>query len=176
MYSKVKIMGHSVHPMLVAFPVAFYTATLVAFIVYGASDNAFWYRFAAVCNWAGVITAVVAALPGFIDWSAGIPKGTRARSTGARHMVLNVLALAAFTISGILAIMRWGTEAPAAGSHIVLAAIGMAFTLPAGFLGWALVQKHHVGVDLTPEQERLEHGARVEELRPPLRTPTEQPT
>jgi hypothetical protein len=35
MYSKIKIAGHPVHPMLVAFPVVCYTGTLVAFAVYG---------------------------------------------------------------------------------------------------------------------------------------------
>ena len=29
MYSKIKIAGHPVHPMLVAFPVAFHVGTLV---------------------------------------------------------------------------------------------------------------------------------------------------
>ena len=34
MYSKVKVAGHPVYPMLVAFPVACYTGTLVGFAVY----------------------------------------------------------------------------------------------------------------------------------------------
>jgi len=33
---------------------------------------------------------------------------------------------------------------------------GIGLTLGAGWYGWNLVQKHHVGVSLTPEQERLE--------------------
>jgi hypothetical protein len=33
MYSKVKLFGHPIHPMLVAYPIAFCTATLVAFII-----------------------------------------------------------------------------------------------------------------------------------------------
>ena len=33
MYSKAKIMGHPVHPMLVTFPIAFYSSTLIAFII-----------------------------------------------------------------------------------------------------------------------------------------------
>lgn len=173
MYSKVKILGHSVHPMLVAFPVAFYTATLVTFIVYALSADPFWFRFATVCNWAGVATAGLAAVPGLIDWAAGIPKGTRAKSQGLRHMILNVLALAAFTISAIVATNRWPAELPAAGWNIALAAIGLGLTLPAGFIGWGLVQKHHVGVDLSPEQERLERPSAPRPARI-LRTPAEE--
>ena len=39
MYSKIKIFGHPIHPMLVAYPIAFYTSTLVGFIIYGATSN-----------------------------------------------------------------------------------------------------------------------------------------
>ena len=39
MYSKVKIAGHPIHPMLVAFPVAFYTATLVCYLVYNSNED-----------------------------------------------------------------------------------------------------------------------------------------
>jgi uncharacterized membrane protein len=41
-YSKIKIAGHPVHPMLVAFPVAWYTGTLAGFAVYAANGHLFW--------------------------------------------------------------------------------------------------------------------------------------
>jgi hypothetical protein len=31
----------------------------------------------------------------------------------------------------------------------------------AGFFGWTMIQNDHVGVELTPEQERLEQGVRT---------------
>jgi len=156
MYSKVKILGHPVHPMLVGFPVAFYTATFVGFVVYAATDNPFWYRLAVVANWAGVVTAAVAALPGFIDWATGIPRGTAAKQTGLIHMALNVTALTVFLINGLVTTDRWDEVFPPSGVGIVLSAIGVMFTMGAGFFGWKLVQDHHVGVRLSPEQERLE--------------------
>lgn len=156
MYSKVKILGHPLHPMLVAFPVAFYTATLVSFIVYASNEDPFYYRLATVANWAGVITAVAAALPGFIDWATGIPRRTAAKKTGLIHMGLNVTALLAFLISAMIASERWDQVLPSSGTNVVFSAIGLLLTLPAGFLGWSLVQDHHVGVQLSPEQERLE--------------------
>jgi len=42
---------------------------------------------------------------------------------------------------------------------IVLTAIGVALTVAAGFQGWILIQNHHVGVQLTPDQQRLEREA-----------------
>ena len=45
---------------------------------------------------------------------------------------------------------------PQAGLAAALDLIGVALTVAGGFLGWKLVQKQHVGVDLTPEQQRFE--------------------
>lgn len=155
MHSKAKILGHPIHPMLVAFPVAFYTGTLVAFIVYAASHDFFWCRVATVANWAGVIMAGMAAAPGLVDWLT-IPRAHAAKRTGLIHMGLNVASLAVFLVNAIAYSENWNGPAPDAGMGIVLSAIGVLLTLPAGFLGWSLVQDHHVGVALSPEQERLE--------------------
>jgi uncharacterized membrane protein len=156
MYSKAKIMGHPIHPMLVGFPVTFYTSTLIAFIVYSASHNRFWFDVAVVLNWAGVGTAALAAVPGLVDWATGIPRGAPAKKTGLIHMGLNVGALTAFLINALMATELWNEAAPNPGTGIVLSAIGVLLTLPAGFLGWSLVQDHHVGVRLTSAQEALE--------------------
>lgn len=156
MYSKARILGHPIHPMLVAFPVAFYTSTFVAFLLYAGGHDAFWYRVAYTANWAGVVMALVAAVPGFIDWAVGIPPGTGAKSTGFLHMSLNVSALVLFLINGLVYSSRSDQLMPAPGAGLVLSAAGIALTLGAGYLGWKLVQDHHVGVHLTAEQERLE--------------------
>lgn len=165
MYSKAKLLGHPIHPMLIAFPVAFYTATLVLFIVYAATRDVFWCRVATVANWAGVIMAVVAAVPGLIDWAIGIPRGTEAKGTGLQHMALNVAALVLFLISAIIYANRWGHLLPNPNAGIVLSVLGIGVSLPAGFLGWKLVQDHHVGVRLTPEQERLEPQPAIQPQR-----------
>jgi len=156
MYSKAKILGHPLHPMLVGFPVAFYTGTLVSFIVYAATGNVLWFRVGCIANWAGVAMAAVAAVPGFIDWFFGIPRATAAKRTGLIHMGLNVTSLLSFIINGVLAMNHWDEAFPPTGTGIVFSAIGVLLTLPAGFLGWSLVQDHHVGVQLTAEQERVE--------------------
>lgn len=147
MYSKVKIAGHPLHPMLVAYPVAFYTATLVCYLVYNGNANPFWFKVAVLANVAGVVMAALAALPGLIDWLA-IPADSRAKKTGLFHMVCNVLALVCFGFAALTEYKKWDDATPSLGAAIPLAAIGFLLTLAAGFLGWTLVQKHHVGVDV----------------------------
>jgi uncharacterized membrane protein len=168
MYSKVKIAGHPLHIMLVAFPVAFYTAAFLCFVAYAFGAEPFWFRAGLYANLAGVVTAALAAVPGFIDWAFGVPTGSPAKATGLAHMVCNVAALLLFLLNLLL---QWGHRLetlPSVGLTVVLTGIGFALTLVAGFLGWKLVGVHHVGVELTPEQERLEPrlNPRVERTPP----------
>ena len=154
MYSKIKIAGHPIHPMLVAYPVAFYTATLVCHIVYSSNNNPFWFKVAVVANIAGAVMAAVAAIPGFIDWLF-IPSDSRAKKTGLFHMLCNVLALLCFAITAFLEYPKWNDANPELGIAIPLTVVGFILTLIAGFLGWTLIQKHHVGVDIDHPSQRL---------------------
>ncbi len=158
MYSKVKIFGHPIHPMLVAYPIALYTSTLVAYIIYAANKDPFFFKAAVAANIAGVVMAAITALPGFVDWAVGIPSGTAAKSHGLTHMLLNVTALVIFIINAIIHTGNW-KHPSGTGSGLILALLGVLLTVGAGFYGWTMIQNDHVGVELSPEQERLEQGA-----------------
>jgi uncharacterized membrane protein len=93
MYSRLKIFGHPIHPMLVAYPIALYTSTLVAYLIYIVGHDTFWFKVAVVVNIGAIIMAAVTALPGFLDWAIGIPNASPAKAHGLNHMLLNVAAL-----------------------------------------------------------------------------------
>ncbi len=156
MYSKIKIAGHPIHPMLVAFPVVCYIGTLVGFSVYAANGNLFWLNLGIALSVVGVGGAILAAIPGLVDLAFGIPRDSAARVTGLLHGGLNVVALGLF--AGVLGsyVSDWNGPAVSATLGVVLSAIGVAATIPAGFLGWTLVQDFHVGIRLMPEQELAE--------------------
>ncbi|OPC77129.1 hypothetical protein B4N89_41965 [Embleya scabrispora] len=160
-YSKARVAGHPLHPMLVAFPIAGYTGTLVGLIVYAVRDGQFWLNFSILMNVVGVAGAVLAALPGLVDLAAGIPKGHPAKRVGMRHAALNVLSLALFAIVLGVYASHWNGPARSATLGITLAAIGVASMLAAGFLGWSLVQDHHVGVRSDAERGGTEWSADV---------------
>jgi len=166
MYSKIKVMGHPVHPMLIPFPIVFYTSTLFAFIIYAFSGSPFWFRVGIAANLAGIVMAVVAAIFGFLDWSLGIPSGSSASRTGIKHMTLNTISLILFLICFFLNVGQWGSVAPVMRGAIILPLIGFITTISAGYFGWTLVQNHHVGVEFTPPEERClmetnEYGKRT---------------
>jgi uncharacterized membrane protein len=156
MYSKARILGHPIHAMLVGFPVASYTFTPVFFGAYAFNRDPFWFKVAILTNIIGVVTAVIAAIFGFIDWAMGIPHNHPAKSTGLIHMLANVVALTLFTVNAVMQFSKWNDVRPDLGPALPLTIVGLLITFFAGFMGWKMVQDHHVGVNLSPEQARLE--------------------
>ena len=156
MYSKIKFLGHPLHPMLVAFPIVLYTAALVGFVLYAWQGDVFWFRLGFVANIAGVVMALVAAVPGFLDWALGIPGEHEAKRVGTTHMALNVTALVLFALNAWLLWDQWTATVPNLKWALLLTALGTLVTVGAGYFGYELIQRHHVGVDLTPEQARYE--------------------
>lgn len=178
MYSKVKIGGHPIHPMLVAFPITLYLLTFVGFLVYQmVGTEIFWYKLAYFANFAAIATALLAAVPGFLDWTLGIPKGTAAKKHGLIHMILNLATLAIFTINASLIWGQWDAPYIGTGTNLLLTGVGSLTLLGAGYFGWEMIAYHKVGVDMSPEQEKLqERYEREEPFVPPHNHKQEPPS
>jgi uncharacterized membrane protein len=143
MESRVKVAGHSLHQMLVAFPLGL-LATAVAFdVIYLITDRSLWTQAAFFMIGAGALMGLAAALPGWLDWAA-IPAGTRARRVGLIHGVGNVIVLGLFLLSWVL--RRPTPEAPPTEA-IVAGLAGAALALVTAWLGGELVDRLGVGVD-----------------------------
>ena len=152
MYSKARIAGHPIHPMLIAFPIALYVATVVALFVHVGTSDPFWYRAAFWTNLGGVVMAAVAAVPGLIDL-LNVPRDTNARTTAWQHAGFNVVALVLFVLSVIVIGRNWYGRQLIEGRYVLddaapllLSILGVISTVVAGWFGWTLVQTHHVGV------------------------------
>jgi uncharacterized membrane protein len=163
MYSRIKLAGHPLHPMVVAYPIALYTWTLVSYLIYLFGGDPFWFKVAVVTNIAGVIMAVVAAVPGFLDWALGVPAGSAAKRHGQTHLALNVVALLLFLINAVVHVGQFSDASPDRAWGFILALVGVGCTVAAGFFGWTMIQNDHVGIELTPAQARLEPLATMPE-------------
>jgi uncharacterized membrane protein len=169
MYSKAKIAGHPIHPMLVGFPITFYVLTLVGFVVFKTvSPDIFWYKLGYFSNYAAIITALVTAVPGFIDWALGIPNQTTAKKRGLIHMSLNLVTLALFIGNAFLLEGTWDTGQVNLGTSIFLTAVGCILLLGVGYFGREMVMKDKVGIDMTVEQENIQERYERERKEPPL--------
>ncbi len=144
MESKVKLLGHPVHPMLIVFPLGLLIMALIFDVVYFATDNT---AFATAAYWdiaAGIIGGLLAAVFGLIDW-LNIPSGTRAKSVGLWHGIGNVVVVALFALSWWL---RSGDPAHAPSTTaFILALVGIGIGAVTGWLGGELVDRLGVGVD-----------------------------
>jgi uncharacterized membrane protein len=168
MYSKARIAGHPMHPMIVAFPIAFYTATVATLLAYVGTLEAFWYRVAMISNLAGIVTAAIAMLPGAIDLLS-LPAHSRARTIGLKHAGFNLVATALFAVTAFIIYRSWTQRVMVDGEYRFDATIPLAMSVVAwvsmviaGSLGWTLVQTYHVGVK--PALTRADRPSREPEL------------
>src|SRR6478672_8276214 len=104
MRSTAQIKTHPIHPMLVAFPIAFFTGTLLFDVLVLLSDSyALAFRVTAFyMGIAGIVGAVLAATAGFIDYLYTVPPESSAKKRATKHGLLNTVSLALFIIAWIL--------------------------------------------------------------------------
>lgn len=142
MESKAKFMGHSIHQMLVAFPVGLLAGSAV-FDVVGVA--AYQQSLAAAAYWmlaAGIVGGLMAAPFGLIDLMA-IPERTRASRIGSMHAVGNLIVLALFIGSWIL--RPSGDVAPPTVA-IALSLAGTALVILTAWMGAELISRLGIGV------------------------------
>lgn len=143
MESRVKSMGHPIHPMLVNFPLGLLVTTAVFDLVHLVTGNGYWSGIAFWMIAAGVITGVLAAIIGTID-ALAIPSGTRAKSVSVLHGSGNALILVLFAVSWILRYNNPGNPPVAA---YVLSFLGAVLLGVTGWLGGELTLRLGMGVD-----------------------------
>lgn len=144
MESRVKFLGHPIHPMLIVFPLGLLATAVIFDILYVATATDDLATFSYYAMIAGVIGGLLAAVFGLLDWSK-IPKDTRARRIGAVHGVGNVIVTGLFILS--LA-SRWG-DPPYLPNVLpmVLGLIGALIALFTAWLGGEMVYRLRVAVD-----------------------------
>ena len=152
MYSKARIAGHPIHPMVVAFPIALFTATVAALLAFIGTQDSFYYRAALLACAGGVTMALIGAIPGAIDLFS-LPKGSRARATGIKHASFALLTVGLFAVTAALLYRNWTSREMVDGVYnldatipLAIAVVGMVTLVIVGVLGWTLVQTHHVGI------------------------------
>jgi uncharacterized membrane protein len=143
MESRAKLLGHPIHQMLIAFPLGLLATALVFDVIHLITGNGFWSELAFWMIAAGVISGLLAAPFGLIDWLA-IPAGTRAKRIGALHGVGNVIVVLLYAASWL---SRSDMPSQPGTPGYVLSFAGGGLALITGWLGGELVDRLSVGVD-----------------------------
>lgn len=138
-----RLARHPLHPMLVHFPIALWTATV-------ALDGAGWFlgqpalstvAFGSLA--AGLAVALLAMIAGALDYAA-IPKQHAAQGTAVSHMLAMGSAWLLFMVS--LALRGWPPREPAPVWAIAVALLGFTVMAVGGWLGGKLVYGFAIGV------------------------------
>jgi uncharacterized membrane protein len=143
MESRAKLLGHPIHQMLIVFPLGLLATALLFDALNLGTGNGYWSEIAYWLIAVGIVTGLLAAPFGLIDWLA-IPSGTRAKRVGALHGGGNVVVLLLYAASWLARMPD-----PREPSTVAFASafLGGALALVTGWLGGELVDRLAIGVD-----------------------------
>lgn len=148
--SKMSIMGHPLHPMLIHFPVAALMGLIATDIAFLVTGDVFWARASLWLAGVGTIGGCVSGTIGFIDVFT-VPQIRRVIIAWC-HSILAVMLLSLATLNWLLrldaaeaAIMPWGLYLSLLGGFLI------ALT---SLFGGELVYEHAVGVSPEKMAER----------------------
>lgn len=141
MRSKAHIKSHPIHPILISFPVAFYTGTFIFDAIGLFGNKPDLIQVGMYLNLAAIIGAVLAAIPGIIDFIYTVPPASSAKKRAGKHGLINSLVLVNFIIVYIL-------RDEFKLFHLLLELAGLVLTLFAGWMGGTLVYRNQIGVDI----------------------------
>ena len=144
MESRVKLLGHPVHPMLIVFPLGLLATAVVFDILYLILNNRLFPTASFYMIAAGVIGGLLAAIFGFIDW-AGLPANSRAKRIGLWHGLGNFVIVLLFIGSWLL--RRDNVDFVPDSLALILSFAGAALALFTAWIGGELVYRLGVAVD-----------------------------
>jgi len=139
-----RLLGHPVHPILVAFPIALLALTPVLDVLplLGVLTDAAGAAY--LCELAGLVGGGLAIVTGFADFMK-IPQAEKAAAKTA--IIHASLALGMLSLFGIAFALRGARTTAVAPGVLALEVAGAALIAVTGWFGGHLVFGHGVGVD-----------------------------
>ena len=129
--------------MLIPFPFAYLFGSAMIDVWARATGKRRWYRTAHHMNRLGLGSAMMAAVPGLVDYTFAVPPKSSARERATRHMLANLSAVGLFAAAG--AAHRDGQPPPLWAIAAELAGAGL--LAAGGWLGGTLVFRNQIAVD-----------------------------
>jgi uncharacterized membrane protein len=138
-----RLLGHPVHPMLVHFPIVFWSSTLVADVV-GLITGAPLAADLAFCALAlGCVSGLLAMVAGVVDF-LDVPRESPARDTSVSHLVAMCSAWLIFLVA--LALHGYPPKTPVSLAALIASAAGFLTMAYGAWLGGRLVYQYRVGM------------------------------
>jgi uncharacterized membrane protein/nitrite reductase/ring-hydroxylating ferredoxin subunit len=144
MRSRAHIKSHPLHPILVAFPIAFLTGALVFDILALLLTNPVFHTTAFCLLIAGIGMALIAAIPGLVDFLYTVPPKSSAKKRASKHAIFNLCMVTVFCFA---LYYRSSDESPSPVVFIAFESAGFVLMAIAGWMGGTLVHRNQIGVD-----------------------------
>jgi nitrite reductase/ring-hydroxylating ferredoxin subunit/uncharacterized membrane protein len=144
MKSKAVMLGHPLHPMLIPFPFAFLTGAALFDVAGWFLDVPAWWTTGGHLGLAGIATALLAAVPGFIDYVYTVPPKSSGRTRATKHM-LAILAVVALFVAAWW--IRGGATTRPGAIVLGLEVIGLGLLGAGGYMGGTLITRNLIGID-----------------------------
>ncbi|HEX9005954.1 MAG TPA: DUF2231 domain-containing protein [Bacteroidota bacterium] len=143
MSSPASLKDHPIHPLLITLPVGMWVFSLASDIIYAAQwGGPVWADVAFYAMIGGVVGALLAAIPGFVDYFSISDEKTK--RTATKHMVTNLSVVVLYVINIIIRANNPNTAA----LPILLSVIGVGAIVYSGWLGGDMVYEHGMAVEL----------------------------
>jgi uncharacterized membrane protein len=137
------------------FPIALWVFSLISDLVYALGGPAVWSDLAFYTMAGGLVGALLAAVPGLLDYRTLREPGTR--RLGGAHMAINLVVVALYALNLWL---RTGLP-DLSLLPLGLSVLGVVLLLVSGWLGGEMVYGHGVGFERRAEPERREDRTRA---------------
>jgi uncharacterized membrane protein len=147
MQGKANFRGHPLHLILVSFPVAFWSGSLLTDGAGVWLRDAFWFHMSVVQIAMGTAIALPAAMCGYIDYRT-VRMTRKARGLANGHFIWSAVAIAVFTAAFLARMNDWS-----APWGIALTVAGAVVLLVGAYLGSELANRFRIGVLEPPSAE-----------------------
>src|SRR5262245_6758446 len=134
MKTRASIGGHPLHAILVAFPIGLWVFSLICDLIYQFGRHEIFWKYAAFYTMlGGLVGAVLAAIPGFVDFLELRTPITKRIATA--HLTLNLIVVVLYAVNLGVRLSIYASDALAVG----LSVLGVVMISISGWLGGELV-------------------------------------
>ncbi|HEY2932768.1 MAG TPA: Rieske 2Fe-2S domain-containing protein [Acidobacteriota bacterium] len=144
MRSTAHFQGHPIHPALIPYPFAFLSGAFLFNLAGWYFDRPPLWIAGGYVALAGMATALIAAVPGFVDYLYTVPPNSSGKSRAAKHGLLNIGSLLLFAGAWWV---RGGSGEPPTLLTLGMELIGFAMLNTAGYMGGTLVSRNQISID-----------------------------
>lgn len=144
MRTKASLRGHSIHQILIPFPIAFLYGALIFDVLGTAMNRPELWTTGGHLALAGIVGALIAAGPGLIDYLHSVPPRSSAKKRATKHMAVNLTGV---VLVALAVWVRPESSVPPGFATLALEAIAVGLITAGGWMGGTLVNRNQIGVD-----------------------------